>query len=303
MPCFRPLEAWRTTEDTPKGKKAIVFTKSASATHPIKLPCGQCIGCKLDHSLSWAIRSVHEAQLHAQNSFITLTYSDDSLPWDGSLTKSHMQKFFKRLRKSIAPKKIRYYMCGEYGEKFSRPHYHACLFGHDFPDKEIFKQSEGILTYTSQILEDLWGQGFCTVGELNFETAAYTARYIAKKITGKEQENHYETTCVHTGNLINLTPEYNTMSRKPGIAGDWYHKFKSDVFPSDYLIHARKKIKVPRFYDNLFGVDHDLEAIKYRRKQNARKTLKNNTPERLAVREKIKHLNYKQLSRTYENES
>ena len=154
MPCFKPLKAWRTLENTSNNKKAIAFSKPGGYSHPIQLPCGQCIGCRLDRSLSWAIRCTHESQLHAQNSFITLTYSEDHLPWDGSLVKSHMQDFFKRLRHYCKPQKIRYYMCGEYGENLSRPHYHACLFGKDFPDKEIFKECEGILTYTSQILEE-----------------------------------------------------------------------------------------------------------------------------------------------------
>ena len=194
-------------------------------------------------------------------------------------------------------------MCGEYGESFTRPHYHACLFGRDFPDKEIFNECEGILTYQSEELEKLWGKGFCTLSDFNFETAAYCARYITKKITGDQAENHYQTTCVHTGNPIQLQSEYSTMSRNPGIASDWYHKYTSDIYPSDYLIHQNRKVTVPRFYDTLYGVDHDLEAIKYRRKQNARKQLANNTPERLHVREQIKQLNYKQLKRTYENEA
>lgn len=302
MPCFKPIKAWRTLENTSNNKKAIAFTKSAAYSHPIHLPCGQCIGCRLARSLSWAIRCVHEAQLHQQNTFITLTYSPEHLPWDGSLVKSHFQDFMKRLR-FHSPQKIRYYMCGEYGESFTRPHYHACLFGRDFPDKEIFNECEGILTYQSEELEKLWGKGFCTLSDFNFETAAYCARYITKKITGDQAENHYQTTCVHTGNPIQLQSEYSTMSRNPGIASDWYHKYTSDIYPSDYLIHQNRKVTVPRFYDTLYGVDHDLEAIKYRRKQNARKQLANNTPERLHVREQIKQLNYKQLKRTYENEA
>lgn len=303
MPCYRPLTAWRTTENTPNGKKAIAFVKSASCIHPMQLPCGQCIGCKLDRSLQWAIRSVNEAQLHHQNSFITLTYDQDSLPWDGSLTKSHFVNFIKKLRNTYPSQTIRYYMCGEYGEKLSRPHYHACLFGLDWSDKEPFKNVEGIITYTSETLEALWGHGFCTIGELNFETAAYTARYIAKKVNGKNKEKHYTTTCPHTGNLIILEPEYNNMSRKPGLSKDWYEKYLTDIYPSDFLIHCGKKIKVPRYFDNLYEIDHDLEKIKYERKLKARKHIKDNTPERLVTREKLKNLNYKQLTRSYENDT
>lgn len=304
MPCYKPLDAWRTTENTANNKKRIVFKKSENSTTKIQLPCNMCIGCRLDRSLVWAIRCVHEAQLHDQNCFITLTYSDQHLPQDGSLIKYHFQDFMKRLRKKTSSnfQTVRYFMCGEYGEKLSRPHYHACLFGIDFPDKEIFKEQEGILTYTSELLDSIWGKGFCTIGEVNFDTAAYTARYITKKALGQQKEQHYYRTCSHTMNLVAIEPEYATMSLKPAIGKDWYETYKSDIYPSDYLIHQGKKIKVPRYYDKLYELESDdIEQIKFQRRQKARKRLSENTPERLAVREKVKTLTMKQFSRSYEN--
>ncbi|AXL14753.1 replication initiator protein [Microviridae sp.] len=310
MPCFRPIEAWRTTEDTPNGKKAIVFQKSARSTHSILLPCGQCIGCRLAKSQEWAIRCVHEAQSHTQNSFITLTYNDEHLPSDGSLIKSHFTDFMRKLRYEIRKqptfnsKTVRFFMCGEYGENFSRPHYHACLFGIDFPDKEIFRESEGIITWQSELLTDIWGYGFTTTGELNFHTAAYTARYITKKITGDKAEDYYQTTHPITGDIIDLQPEYANMSRMPGVGKNWYKKYTTDVFPSDFLIHDNKKIKVPRYYEKLYDLDEgDIEELKLRRNKKAARQLKNNTPERLHVREKLQNLKFKQLSRSYENEA
>lgn len=196
-------------------------------------------------------------------------------------------------------------MCGEYGENFSRPHYHLCLFGIDFPDKEIYKEEEGIITWSSAILERIWGKGFCTIGDLTFETAAYTARYILKKVNGEQKDDHYQTSCIHTGNLIDLQPEYTTMSRRPGIANDWYYQYKSDVYPSDTLIHKGNRVKIPRYYDTLLEREdpEQLEIQKLQRKEFARKQLKDNTPERLATREKHKHLTLKRLSRSYENDS
>ncbi len=209
----------------------------------------------------------------------------------------------KRLRNASPTKTIRYYMCGEYGENFSRPHYHACLFGHDFPDKEVFKEVEGIITYTSAILESIWTHGFCTIGELNFDTAAYTARYIAKKITGEPAADHYTTSHPATGELIHLEPEFNQMSLRPGIAKDWYDQYKTDIYPSDFLIHCGKTIKVPRYYDKLYELEgNDIEELKRKRKLRARGN-PDNTPARLVVREKVKQLKYKTLSRNYENES
>lgn len=305
MTCYTPLKAWRTSENTSNGKKKIAFKQSETTTTQLQLPCGTCIGCKLDRSLSWAIRCVHESQMHTQNSFITLTYSPEHLPWDGSLVKSHISKFIRALRKKQKSKTIRYFMCGEYGEKLSRPHYHICLFGYNFPDREIYENNEGILTYTSEILENIWGRGFCTIGELNFDTAAYTARYILKKINGERQKEHYIKTDSITGEILELEPEFTTMSRRPGIAAGWYEKYKSDIFPSDNLIHRNHSVKIPRYYDNILEKEDplQLEEQKRKRKIQAGKSLEDNTPERLAVREKSKQLKLKQLTRSYENDT
>jgi len=207
----------------------------------------------------------------------------------------------KRLRWEYKTQTIRYYMCGEYGENLQRPHYHACLFGIDFPDKELIKETEGNLLYSSDILENIWTHGFCSISEFSFETAAYVARYITKKITGEKAEHHYNQIHPITGEAIQLEPEYNNMSRRPGIAQDWYTKYIKDIYPSDFLIHKGNKISVPRYYDKLYEFDgNDIESIKLQRKVKARKNRKNNSPERLAVREKIQHLRFKQLNRSYE---
>lgn len=195
-------------------------------------------------------------------------------------------------------------MCGEYGEKFSRPHYHACLFGIDFPDKTILWEQEGIITYNSDTLSDLWGKGLVSIGEVNFDTAAYTARYICKKITGEKAQEHYTTTHPITGEVIQLEPEYNRMSLKPAIAKDWYQQYKSDCYPSDYLIHKGKKIPIPRYFDKLLEIEnpHELEQIKKKRKRVGRNN-PDNTLERLATREKVKKLTMKQFTRSFENDT
>ncbi len=302
MPCYKPIDAWRSSELTSKGKNRIVFKQSGRHQEiPIQVPCGRCIGCRLERSMSWAIRCVEEAQLHEVNSFITLTYSPEHLPPDESLVKLHYQDFMRRLRWQIKPQKVRYYMCGEYGDKLTRPHYHACLFGLDFPDKEIYKMVGGTPLFTSVILEKIWGMGFVTIGEMTFESAAYCARYIAKKITGTKAEEHYTVTDPTTGEIKHLEPEYNCMSRKPGLAADWYERYKGDVFPSDFLIHKNKAVKVPRYFDNLHEAEGgDIAKIKKDRKIRAKRFKKDNTPERLAVREKVKTLNYQKLIRSYE---
>ncbi|AXL15478.1 replication initiator protein [Microviridae sp.] len=242
---------------------------------------------------------MHEAQMHDDCQFITLTYNDESIPYDGSLTKPHFQKFMKRYRKSVLSP-IRYFMCGEYGDLFSRPHYHACIFGHDFTDKEIFSEKEGILTYYSKNLEDLWGKGFCTTSELTLESAAYVARYTLKKIKGEKSDEHYQRICPITGEIRQIEPEYANMSRRPGIALEWYKKFHTDIFPYDTTIYKGKRIKTPRYYENLLRSQDqsEFDGIKASRKENALANAHDNTPERLLVKETVKLASIHNLRRT-----
>lgn len=294
MPCYKPLKAWRQVYG------GIEFWQAPNSYSVIKLPCGQCIGCRLERSRQWAMRCVHEAQLKPANCFITLTYNDQHLPKFGNLKVEHFQKFIKRFRKLIQPHKIRYYHCGEYGDKSQRPHYHALIFGYDFPDKLLFKDTRGVRIYTSPTLEKLWPFGFSTVGAITFESAAYTARYVMKKINGPLAPNHYAVTDKTTGEILNQNkPEYNTMSRRPGIAHDWYRKYKDDAYPSDFITIKGKKMQPPKYYDKLY--EHDspelMEKIKQCRELNAKDRRKDNTPERLKTKEICKKAQIKQLQR------
>mgnify|MGYP000188139432 FL=1 len=222
MPCFHPLQGYRARQRSASGKRGIVFNKRDGwADLPVTLPCGQCIGCRLERSRQWAIRCVHEASLHNENSFITLTYANEHLPAWNSLDKTTFPKFMKRLRKSLQDKRVRYFHCGEYGDHTGRPHYHALLFGHDFPDKTHWAIRNGNPTWRSQELERLWPFGHSEIGTVTFESAAYCARYITKKVTGHAAREHYEMVDKHTGELGRREPEYTTMSRRPGIGKGW----------------------------------------------------------------------------------
>lgn len=306
MTCYRPLNGYRSREINPSGKFSIVF--SASQGHldlPVTLPCGQCIGCRLERSRQWAIRCIHESSLHSRNCFITLTYSPENLPENGTLVKRDYQLFMKKLRKRFGPN-IRYFMCGEYGEKNARPHYHACLFNFDFRDKQLWKNVRGNKLYTSQSLSELWPQGFSTIGDVTFESAAYVARYITKKITGPKALDHYTTYSRTTGEIFSeRLPEYTNMSLKPGIARQWFEKYKSDVFPKDEVIIREKPVKPPKYYDKIFDQYDPLQfqKIKQKRKTLAKQHEANNTHPRLDVREKVKIAKAKTLIRSYENET
>lgn len=273
---------------------------------PVEVPCGQCIGCRLEKSRQWAVRCAHEASLYEKNCFLTLTYNDRHLPKDGSLHVDHFQKFMKRLRKAFPDQKIRFFHCGEYGEKFARPHYHACIFNFDFADKKLWRKTkDGNSLWTSETLEEIWGMGFCSIGDVTFESAAYVARYVTKKVTGKKALNHYNEINFDTGEILSeRRPEYTTMSRRPGIGKPWLEKYSSDVYPDDFVLMDGKKIKPPKYYDSQFEIAYpsDFEKIKIERKKSGEKNAENNTRDRLDVRETIHKLKAKTLRRGYENE-
>lgn len=174
------------------------YTKSHQ---PIKVSCRKCDECLQTRANDWGLRCHFEIKNHQENCFITLTYDKNPV----LLHKEHMQKFIKRLRKKIYPKKIKYFSCGEYGDKQLRPHYHLIIFGHDFNDKIYWKNSQsGKRIYLSKELTNLWGYGNTTTQYANAQTARYSARYAAKS---KENLPWPQ----------NKQPEFNTMSQNLGV--------------------------------------------------------------------------------------
>lgn len=322
MPCYKPLPGLDTRAIRPNTGKRIIeilprtaWEDKNSRSKYLTIPCGQCIGCRLQRSAQWAVRCSHEASLHKNNCFITLTYNNEHLPPGSTLVKAEFQKFMKRLRKAYGAG-IRYYMCGEYGEQFSRPHYHACLFNFNFPDREFWKNTgAGEKLYVSQSLGKLWSHpktkatmGYSSIGEVTFESAAYVARYVTKKITGQKALGHYNEIDYQTGEILSeRQPEYNDMSRRPGIAGAWFDENYNDVYSGDFVLRKKKtgqlvKITPPKFYDSRYELidPEDLKKIKEARKLNAAKHKDNNTFDRLQVREEIQLIKAKQLIRSYE---
>lgn len=294
MTCYHPLQGYRSKELTESGKYRIVFSpRDGYVDLPMTVPCGQCVGCRLSRSKQWAVRCMHEASLYDQNCFITLTYNDDNLPRDKSLKLSHFQNFMKRLRKS-AGSGVRFYHCGEYGPKHGRPHYHAILFNFDFFDKRYLFSPEGEKIYRSAELERLWPYGYSTVGDVTYQSAAYVARYIMKKVVGKGAEAYYE----------GRKPEYTTMSRRPGIGKAWFTEFYEDVFPDDFVIVDGRKQSVPRYYDSLYEYTYpsDFESVKFRRRERNKspEVIWNNSPDRLAVRKEVLQAKLARLKRYVE---
>ena len=236
------------------------------------------------------MRCLHEAKSHEKNCFITLTYNDENLPRNRSLDYRDFQLFMKKFRKKFGAN-IRFYMCGEYGEKFDRPHFHACIFGFDFSDRKYFKTTgSGSKLYRSEELEKLWKYGYSSLGDVNFESAAYVARYIMKKITGQgKHDMHYKFTELETGEILEKKPEFNKMSLKPGIGYEWYKRFRSDVYPHDYVVINGKKVRPPKYYDLKYAKESpfEWEEVQQKRIDLGKANFEDNTDARLLVKEQI----------------
>lgn len=305
MTCFYPLQAYR------QDYGEITFTDKTGGD-PLELGCGQCVGCRLERARQWSMRCIHEASMHNDNSFITLTYNAENLPPDGGLRKIDFQKFMKKLRYQYSEKKIKFYQCGEYGDQNNRPHFHAILFGHNFNDwTYLFESPGGEDIYTSPTLEKIWGKGFVTIGTVTFESAGYVARYCMKKLNGPLADKvnkitglkPYERINSFTGEIIEVMPEYSTMSRGGrfgrGIGYSWIKRYTADCYPKDFTTIRGMRMKPPRFYDKyLESIDLDMyDDIKAGRQYEASQSL-DNTIARLSTREKVKQAQFKQLVRT-----
>jgi len=294
MPCYSPLRGWRSRSRGANGRRPIVFKASEGYPDlPVKVPCGQCIGCRLERSRQWAIRCVHEASEYDDNCFITLTYDNDHLPDLNSLNVRDWQLFMKRFRKKYSYRRFKFFHCGEYGDLNKRPHYHAIIFGVDFEDRRFFKENNGVPLYTSETLEKLWPFGYSTVGDVTFESAAYVARYCLKKITGDAADAHYRVEKVDQDGVVTVVgyrkPEYTTQSN--GIGRRWLDKYGRVVRRDDSVVLRGREMRPPRFYDKVFEHDapEEFEKTRRRRARSARVHQADSTPERLAVREKVQH--------------
>jgi hypothetical protein len=278
--------------------------------------CGVCIGCRLERSRQWAMRCMHEAQGHEENCFVTLTYDENTMPY--SLVLKDVQKFMKRLRGGYSPKKIRFYMCGEYApvrdeygrvvkdnkkrELKGRPHYHILLFGHDFEDKVKWKIKKGHQLYRSEILESLWKKGHALIGAVTFDSAAYVARYIMKKYLGGTNKDKLE---IYKGR----DKEFTTMSRGGtgglgGIGMKWIEEFGNGVYEEDRAIIKGKEVMPSKYYDKIYDLNEPekMEIIKKKRVEEALKKAEDNTQYRLEVKEICMKSKIKTLTRNLERD-
>ena len=262
--------------------------------------------------------------MHEDNTFLTLTYNDQELPAGETLVPTDLQKFWKRFRKNHSP--VRYYSCGEYGDRTGRPHYHACAFGARFEDQMFFDYSDaGLPVFVSETLsgtesllelsertglidesrlnrgiKGIWNQGAAFIGEVTFESAAYVARYQMKKITGDLAYEHYEKVDTTTGEVFSVEPEFATMSRRPGIGATWLKEFETDVFPDGEVTVRGHKSACPRYYEENYLARFPSRRERYKRIRNAKAKagLKDRTKERLSQREQVKLAQIERLRRS-----
>ncbi|WNK14712.1 MAG: replication initiator protein [Microvirus sp.] len=302
MPCWKPLQAYRSRVLNPEtGRYGVTFNpvKGLVEGSSLVLPCGRCMGCRIEKSRQWALRCLHESQMHERNCFITLTYDDDHVPIDYSVKLRDWQLFMKRLRFDKGTKAIRFFACGEYGDRLLRPHYHALLFNCDFADKELRQKRGENRVYTSKTLAKLWPFGSHEIGDVSFKSAAYVARYVIKKQNGDHADRQYYRASPVDGLFYRVKPEFAVMSRRPGLGTTWFAKFRTDAFPSDFLVVDGRKVKPPKFYLEKLAEPEAL-PITRARKRFAVKNRANSTPARLAVREEVQAAKLKRLQRTME---
>lgn len=303
MPCTNPYDVWPAPPGAPSKRPVASPGQSYPGAKSFRMACGQCMGCRLDRAGDWALRCVHEAQFHEASSFVTLTYAPEHLPRDGSISKRHHQLFMKRLRKKLG-RKVRFLMCGEYGDKLGRPHYHYIVFGEAFRADRVLhsKSHSGDVLYTSETLSEAWGLGHAVLSDFTHATAGYVARYTTKKITGKAASDYYRRELVDpvTGELhtFHIEPPFLVASKRPGLGSQWFDQFKSDAFPSDFVILDGRKRRVPAFYVKRLS-DAEREAVKAERKRRGEKHAANNTEERLDVRHESQWLRAQLLKREF----
>lgn len=247
-----------------------------------EIPCGHCIECYLNYSMTWANRCMMELTNYepCECWFLTLTYDEEHIPYvdsvpgiSGTLYKEDLQRFWKRLRQYIVRdcgevSRLRYFACGEYGSNTFRPHYHAIVYGLPHIDLQSWVPSKsGFPLFRSNILEDIWKNGIVTISPVSWNTCAYTARYVLKKADKSYDQKLYQE--------ANIIPEYVVMSRRPGIGREYYDLNRDQIYRFDEIIlktdEGGKVVKPPKYFDDLYEAEcpEAYEEIKKQRKDRS----------------------------------
>ena len=250
--CDSPILAWRDYDGSINlyCKLADYVPQKYSANPSnqwLLLPCGKCFSCRLSLARMWSMRCMYELQSHKESCMLTLTYNDKYLPDGGNLCKPDYQNFFKRLRKRLSPLKLRYYGCGEYGDKYGRPHYHFIVFGWCPPDKKLFYIKDGIPVYKSEFVQGIWPEGFVTVSDVCERSLKYVCRYVLKKVDWDPPRE-------------NMVPMFTCCSSRPAIGYDWFLQNGAKILAKD------ENGDIVRYgYPDLWNPGHYLDIRYYRK--------------------------------------
>lgn len=248
MTCFASKPAWYPNPETQPVKPQQPFLSMPTRPRPpdLYVNCGKCEGCRASQRRDWGIRIYHETQMHPRNSFLTLTYNDENLPADGKIDKEHFRQFIRKLHRYTTAK-LRYFGCGEYGERTNRPHYHAIIFGEDFRDNS-YDVNDSL--YGNAVLDRIWGNGQITIGPAESGSCMYTANYVSKK-----------TGCTDT---------FALQSRTPPLGKSWVRKHHDNLRRLETVQVQGQELPIPKVYlEWLKGVE-SFQHIKENRRTNVK---------------------------------
>lgn len=218
------------------------------------IACGHCLECRRNHAQEWADRCSFEAKKYKNNYFITLSYDDRHLPFNkeqSTLKRDDFTLFMKRLRSYFPDVKLKVFYSGEYGDRSSRPHYHAIIFNLPLTDlSDTFKSAEESLynsdgtlkklvlktylrpfrrneSYYSETIHKAWQYaGNIDVSPFTYATACYVAQYVDKKVAGKTNDFYKK---------LGIEPEFIGMSKGLGLNGYNKNLFFSDIVYENYV--------------------------------------------------------------------
>jgi hypothetical protein len=313
MPCTAPIDAWPASPDAKDRRVVFSPFRSYQGARALSIPCGKCVSCIQSRCRATAVRAHHEMMFHDVSSFVTVTYEDSYLPKSGTLEPDEFQRFLKRVRNNHGP--FRFLACGEYGDQFKRPHYHALLFGLDFPDAVPWSVSSGEVLKRSPSLETTWGRGQVLIGTASFRSAAYIAGYVGKKagvrddrrlLRGAVDPDTGEIFCdPETGEQLphwKVAPEFIRQSSRPGLGREWIDTYRTDAFPSGFVVINGEKHAVPRYYRKVLTDTEKLLATANAKAASRRHT-RDQTQKRLMGRHDAKRYVANQRSRSLDKQS
>lgn len=309
MPCFHKRTMY--PPQGGEGRWCYDPTKAAAGAEGHPVSCGQCRGCRVRRTGEWVIRNLWELRQHDGSAcFATLTYADEHLPASYSVEVVDLQNFMKRLRKRLRGVRVRFFGVAEYGEAedaTKRPHFHVLIYGWMPADAvQIEASQRGLPQWQSDFLSDVWGKGRVVLGAVTRQSIAYVAGYIFDKRSGDEGKALYSNR-LHpvTGEIVDVRPPFNVMSRRPGIGAGWWDAFSRSDALSDFVVVDGRKMPMPRFIlaRRLAAMSSDAEREAFKAERRAAAAAEaalhaaDNTLPRLLVREVAHVLKAQALAR------